>query len=75
MPYRMSGSGRLDLPYVREWSVDPPRSLGVVGRPSRMSGSCREPSRMSGSGRQVLPDVWKACPDVRGCSDTLQYVR
>ena len=43
----MSGSGREVLPDVREWSVGPPESPGVVGRTSLMSGS----------GLEVLPKV------------------
>ena len=45
----MFESGRVALPDVREWSGNPPECLvgplgypGVVGRPSRMSGSYRE---------------------------------
>ena len=51
-PSRMSGSGPESLPdvrgdpeslsKVRECSVGPPGSLGVVGRPSRMFGCGRE---------------------------------
>ena len=32
---------------IQEWSVGPPGCLGMVGRPSLMSGS----------GREALPDV------------------
>ena len=45
----MSGSGRVTLPDVREWSGGPPGCPGMVGRPSRMSGS----------GREAFPDVWE----------------
>ena len=52
----MSRSGREALPFVWEWLGDtsecpgcPPGYLGVVGRPSRMSGS----------GRLALPYVLK----------------
>ena len=38
----MSGSGWEYLPYVQEWSEFPPLCPGLVGRPSRMSGSGRE---------------------------------
>ena len=38
----MSGSGREDLPDVRECSRGSPGSSGVVGWPSRMSGNGRE---------------------------------
>ena len=34
----MSGSGRVDLGDVQEWSGGPPGCLGVVGRPFHMSG-------------------------------------
>ena len=54
----MTGSGRLALPEVLKWSVDPPECPGVVGRPCRMSRS----------GREALPDVreWSGgFPDVR----------
>ena len=63
----MSGSDREALRDVREWSRGPPVCPGVVGSPSRMSGSGRnglpdvwvrsEAPRMSGSGREALPDV------------------
>ena len=43
----MSGSCWEALQDVREWSEGPPGFPGVVGRPSRMSGS----------GREILPDV------------------
>ena len=39
--------GREVLPNIREYSGGPPGFLGVVGRPSQMSGS----------GREALPDV------------------
>ena len=62
----MSGSVRKVLPnfrealsYVREWSGGPPGCAGVVGRPSRMSGSGREACRISGSGRKAIPNVWE----------------
>ena len=45
----MTGSGRESLTDVREWSGGPPGCLGVVERPSRMSGS----------GRKALPDIWE----------------
>ena len=50
----MSVSGREALPEVREWSGGLPGCPGVVGRPSRMSGSGRE--SLTG-GREALPDV------------------
>ena len=54
----MSRSGREVIPDVREWSGGPARCPGVVGGPTRMSGS----------GREARPDVQeggKAFPDVR----------
>ena len=51
----MSGSIREALPHVREWSGDPPKCSGVVGRPSRMSKS----------GRKFLPEAREALSDVR----------
>ena len=53
----MSGSGREVLPDVQEWSGGPPGCLGVVGSPSKMSGSGREAPQMSGSGQESLKDV------------------
>ena len=43
-----------DLQYVRYLSVGPPECLGVVGRPTRKSGS----------GREAIPDVceWSGGP-------------
>ena len=38
----MSWNGQEALPHVLEWSGNPPECPGVVGRPSRMSGSGRE---------------------------------
>ena len=38
----MSGSGREDLPDVREWSRGPPGCPGVIGRPTQMFASGRE---------------------------------
>ena len=55
------------LPNVWEWLGGPSGCPGVVGRPSRMPGSCREalshpvvvgrPSQMSCCGQEALPDV------------------
>ena len=67
----MSGSGWEALADVREWSAGPRRCPGVVGMPSRMSGSGREcscgppgcpgvvvrPFRIFGSARVALLDV------------------
>ena len=53
----MYGRGLESLPNVRERSGGPPVCLGVVVRPSRMSGC----------GREALPDFrewWEALPDV-----------
>ena len=58
----MSGSGRVALSDVREWSKGYPECPVVVGRPSWMSGSCRE----------ALPYFWEwlrnppSCPGVVG---------
>ena len=57
-PSRLSGSGRVALPVVREWSGGPPGCPGVVGWPSRISES----------GRETLPNArewWEAFPDVQ----------
>ena len=45
----MSVSGQETLTNVREWSGGPPECLGVV----------RRPSQMSGSGLEALLDVWE----------------
>ena len=63
----MSESGRESLPNVQEWSGDPSKCLGVVGRPYRMFESCREASRMSGSGRNTIPDVQESSGDPSDC--------
>ena len=61
-PYRMSSSGQLALPDVREWSAVPSGCPGVVGRPIRIFGS----------GRKTLQHVQKwsggppKCPGVFG---------
>ena len=57
----MSGSGREALPDVREWSGGPPGCPGVVGRPTRMSGSGRE---AISNGWEALMDGREALPDV-----------
>ena len=64
-PSQMSGSGLDALQDVQEWLGGSRGCPEVVGRPSRMSGSCRRPSRMSGSVREALPYVRKDRPDVR----------
>ena len=38
-PLQMSGNGRYALLHVWEWTGGPLGCLGVVGRPSQMSGS------------------------------------
>ena len=48
---------RAALPDVWEWSGGPSGCLGVVGRPSRMSGSVRG----------ALPDVQERSGGVTGC--------
>ena len=48
----MSGRGSL-----RKWSGGPQLCLGVVGRPSGMSGS----------GREVLPEDWEKSGGILGC--------
>ena len=63
----MFGSVREALPYVREWTGGPLRSLEVVGRPSRMSGSGRESCLMSGSGRKAIPNVREWSGEPPGC--------
>ena len=62
--FRMSESGLDALPEVREWSGDPPECPGVIGRPSRMSGS---PCRMFGRGRLALSDVREWSEGLPGC--------
>ena len=49
----MSESGREAM----MWSGGLPRCMGVVGRPSQMSGSGRDASQVSRSGREAFPDV------------------
>ena len=54
----MSGSGRLALPDVQEWSAVPSECPAVNGRPSRMSGN----------GREALSNVrewWESLTDIR----------
>ena len=62
---RISGSGRVALPDIREWSGDPAKCLGVVGRPSRMSGI-----RL-----KSLLEVWETLSDVRSGRESLPDVR
>ena len=51
----MSRSGREAVPNVREWSGCYPKCPGMVGRPSRMSGS----------GQEILLNVQKALLDIQ----------
>ena len=64
----MFGSGREDLPDVREWEGGPLECLLVVGRPSRMSRVVGKPSWMCGIGLVALPDGLVALPDVQDWS-------
>ena len=57
----MSRSGPEALPDVREWSRFPPGNPGVVGRPSRMSGSCQE----------ALTDVRQLSGDTPRCLEVV----
>ena len=50
----MSMNGRKALPYVREWSEDPPGCPRENTRHFRMSV---RPSQISGSGREAVPDI------------------
>ena len=59
----MSGTGRLALPDVREWSGVPSGCPGVVGCPPGCPEVVKMPSRMFGSGRETLPNFaewWEA---------------
>ena len=66
----MSGSGRDDLPDVREWSVEPPDFREWTGGPLGCPGVVGRPSRMSRGGRESLPNGWEwtgvppECPGV-----------
>ena len=53
----MSRSGWEAFPDVREWSRGPPGCPGVVGRPSRMSGSVREALPVVQEWREAFSDV------------------
>ena len=64
-PSRMCEIGGEAHPDVREWSGVPPGCPGVVGRPSRISGSSREALLISGSDQETLTDGREALPDVR----------
>ena len=56
-PSRMSGSGRLALTDVQEWSGVPSRWPGVVVSPLECPAVVGSPFRMSGYGREAFPDV------------------
>ena len=53
----MYGSGQEAFPDVQERSGGPTECLGVVGRPSRMSGSGRKAYLMYGSGQKAIPNI------------------
>ena len=55
----MPGKGWEALSYLQEWSVGPPGCPGMVGRPSRISGS----------GRETLLDVREFLLDFRVWSE------
>ena len=48
---------------------------GVVGRPSRMSGSDQKAPRMSRRGRKALPNVRGVLPKIWEWSETLLDVQ
>ena len=67
-----------DLTDIREWSGGPPKCQGVVGRPSRISGSGREACWMAGSGWKALPNVQELSgepPGWPGVRKTLTNIR
>ena len=53
----MSGSGRVGLPKIREWSEGLPDLREWSGGPPKCPGVVGRPSRMSGRGREALGDV------------------
>ena len=53
----MLGSGRGDLPDVRDWSGGHPDVRVWSGRPPECARVVGRPSGMSGSGRDALRDV------------------
>ena len=69
-PSRWARHSQASFPDGQECSKGPPGGSGVVGKPSRMAGSCREaiskgwewlgmverPSRRTRSGREAIPD-------------------
>ena len=68
----MYGCGREALPHILEWSGGPPGCPGVVGRPSRLSGSGRK--SLTG-GREAFVDVQEALPLSKGGRKALPDVR
>ena len=49
--------GREALPEVRDGTGGLPKAQGHVWRPSRRFGLVGRPSRSSGTGREVIPEV------------------
>ena len=68
----MFGSGQLALPDDRKWLGGPP---GCPGGPLGFLGVVGKPSRMSGSVQKALPNVWEALPDVWEASQIPGSVR
>ena len=64
----MSRSGRKTLPAVWEWWEALPDAWELSGGPPGCPGVVGWPSRMSGSVRKALPDVREALSDVRDWS-------
>ena len=60
----MVGYSWESIPNGREWSRDPTRGPGVVGKPSRMTGSSRETMPEVGDGCEALPEgrEWSGGP-------------
>ena len=74
----MSGSGLEALPDVRKWSRGLPGYPEWPGGPPKILGVVDRPSRMSECGRNALPEVWEGAkdfPDVREWCKALTYVR
>ena len=65
----MSGNGRDALAVVRESSAVQPGCPGVVGRPSRMSGSGWED--LPGD-QEAFPNVWEWSGDLPGSSGVVR---
>ena len=67
-PFWSVKSGRQPLPECREWSVGPPKVLGVVSSHPEVLGVVGRPCRSVGSGRQALLECRKrsvALPECR----------